>query len=76
MLRTVSGQLGLRSHRSAAQRRLFVDDWLDRAACAIAIYTRRSRTRRALTELSDHHLRDIGLSRYDALEESRKPFWR
>ena len=32
--------------------------------------------RRALLELSDHALKDIGLNRSDAFEEGTKPFWR
>jgi uncharacterized protein YjiS (DUF1127 family) len=36
----------------------------------------RSRQRRRLGELSDHMLRDIGLTRADAWSEAEKPFWR
>lgn len=32
--------------------------------------------RQALARLSDHQLRDIGISRSDVEEEVRKPFWR
>lgn len=35
----------------------------------------RHRTRRDLMRLSDHQLKDIGLSRVDAEEEFQKPFW-
>jgi uncharacterized protein YjiS (DUF1127 family) len=35
----------------------------------------RGRTRRALESLSDHELRDIGLTRRHAWREARKPFW-
>jgi uncharacterized protein YjiS (DUF1127 family) len=35
-----------------------------------------SRQRRQLAELSDEALWDIGISRADALQESRKPFWK
>jgi len=38
-------------------------------------WLRRSRTRHEITELDDHLLRDIGLTRYDAVVESRKHFW-
>lgn len=34
-----------------------------------------ARQRRALLELDDHMLKDIGLSRYDARLEARRPFW-
>ena len=36
---------------------------------------RRSRTRNEITELDEHLLRDIGLTRFDAMVESRKHFW-
>lgn len=32
--------------------------------------------RRALVSLSDHMLKDIGISRYDANHEIGKPFWK
>ena len=36
----------------------------------------RARQRRALAQLSNAELRDIGLSRGEALGEAQKPFWR
>lgn len=36
----------------------------------------RARERRRLRELEDHLLRDLGLTRADALREAAKPFWR
>jgi uncharacterized protein YjiS (DUF1127 family) len=36
----------------------------------------RSRQRRALAQLNDFDLRDIGLTRSDAAGEAAKPFWR
>ena len=46
--------------------------WIDR------FYDRidRIRQRRQLRALPDHLLHDIGVSRYDAEREGRKPFWR
>lgn len=38
-------------------------------------WTMRRCSRVALANLDDHLLKDIGLSRYDALEETTKPFW-
>jgi uncharacterized protein YjiS (DUF1127 family) len=40
------------------------------------MWTERARQRRALGELSDHMLRDIGVTRADAWAEADKPFWR
>ncbi|WP_035478741.1 DUF1127 domain-containing protein [Aliagarivorans marinus] len=37
---------------------------------------RKQRSRRALARLSPHQLKDIGLSRADAINEASKPFWR
>jgi uncharacterized protein YjiS (DUF1127 family) len=36
----------------------------------------RARQRRFLAQLPERELRDIGISRYDALQEWRKPFWK
>jgi uncharacterized protein YjiS (DUF1127 family) len=42
--------------------------------CSAALERRRQR--RALAELDDHLLKDIGLTRDDAREQAAKPFWR
>ena len=42
---------------------------------ALAIWDRQ-RQRRALFDLDDHQLRDIGKTRAEALKEARKPFWK
>ncbi|PUD99172.1 MAG: hypothetical protein C3L25_03665 [Candidatus Sedimenticola endophacoides] len=36
----------------------------------------RARGRRALRRMSDTILRDIGITRIEALREARKPFWK
>ncbi|MCA6119177.1 DUF1127 domain-containing protein [Bradyrhizobium sp. WSM 1738] len=36
----------------------------------------RSRQRQALAELDDHHLKDIGKTRQEAMAEAAKPFWK
>ena len=46
------------------------------AAGLIEAWIERYRQRRALLELSDHMLKDIGISRIEAEHEGRKPFWR
>ncbi|MEQ8964423.1 MAG: DUF1127 domain-containing protein [Azospirillaceae bacterium] len=45
---------------------------LDRLAC----WQGRARMRRALGELDDRMLRDVGLTRLDVRAEAAKPFWR
>ena len=42
----------------------------------VAIWAARVRERRQLHRLSDHMLKDIGVSRSDAEREISKPFWR
>jgi uncharacterized protein YjiS (DUF1127 family) len=49
---------------------------LYQALATIGGWTMRFRERRALGELSDHLLRDVGLSREQAEHEAAKPWWR
>lgn len=48
------------------------------AACArlIAFWMDRARQRRALAEMDDRLLSDIGITRNEAEREIEKPFWR
>jgi uncharacterized protein YjiS (DUF1127 family) len=52
----------LKAFRSMVDRAI---EWRDRA-----------RGRRLLMEMDERSLKDIGISRSDAFQESRKPFWR
>lgn len=58
------------------------DRWAGvRSRCAARPARRRDgyavyRQRRALLRLDDAMLKDLGLSRVDALQEGHKPFWR
>ena len=47
-----------------------------RAADLLLTWQQRARDRRQLQTLSDHMLRDIGLTRADVFAEASKPFWR
>lgn len=49
---------------------------LQSAATLVARWQDRRRDRRMLMEMDEHLLEDIGISRADAYQESRKPFWR
>ena len=53
---------------------------LRRALSALAAHAEacvsRARQRRALADLDDRLLRDIGLTAYDVTHEADKPFWR
>jgi uncharacterized protein YjiS (DUF1127 family) len=43
---------------------------------AASAWHERARQRRALMQLSDHMLRDVGIAPAEALAEAGKPFWR
>ncbi|MEO0379288.1 MAG: DUF1127 domain-containing protein [Pseudomonadota bacterium] len=47
-----------------------------RVAVVLSIWATRRRTRLALKQLSDHQLRDVGLTPADAYVEARRVFWR
>lgn len=47
-----------------------------RSRALVRLWLRRARTRRALAELDDRLLRDVGLDPMTAREEARLPFWR
>jgi uncharacterized protein YjiS (DUF1127 family) len=59
----------VRQDRSFANR-------LRRAADLLLTWQQRARDRHQLQTLSDHMLRDIGLTRADVFAEASKPFWR
>lgn len=42
---------------------------------AVHIMHKRAQQRHELAVLSDHQLKDIGVSRVDAMNEAEKPFW-
>ena len=42
----------------------------------LAVYYRRHKQRQQLLTLDDRMLRDIGISRIDAMAEAGKPFWK
>lgn len=47
-----------------------------RVAVMLSKWATRRRTRAALNQLPPHLLRDVGLTRAEALAESRRVFWR
>ena len=46
------------------------------AGSLIGLWLGRSQTRRVLSELDEHQLLDIGLTRAEARRESAQPFWK
>jgi uncharacterized protein YjiS (DUF1127 family) len=63
------------SHQHSA-RRTATDGVMAVFLRGVAESFRRARQRRDLAALSDHSLRDIGLSRVDIESEISKPMWR
>jgi uncharacterized protein YjiS (DUF1127 family) len=51
------------------------EGWLGRTYEQLLIWLERSRQRQHLAMLSDHMLKDIGLTRADVEGEVSKPFW-
>ncbi len=49
---------------------------LGRLLSTLGVWLARARERQALARLDDRFLRDMGINRYDAQMEARKPFWR
>jgi len=45
-------------------------------AALVGVWRQRARSRRELMMMTDRELRDLGINRYEALYEARKPFWR
>jgi uncharacterized protein YjiS (DUF1127 family) len=70
--RAVSDREGLSFHIGA--ERLF--QMAMSAFQKFASWIKRSAERRRLADMSDRELKDIGITRYDALMEWKKPFWR
>jgi uncharacterized protein YjiS (DUF1127 family) len=60
-------------HRHGLQRHRRSDrGWI----ALLKEWWRRMQDRRMLATMSEQSLRDIGITRYDAEFEARKPFWR
>ena len=50
--------------------------WRTELVGLVHTWVERSKGRRELASMSDHMLKDIGVSRAQAWVESNKPFWR
>jgi uncharacterized protein YjiS (DUF1127 family) len=62
--------------RGADREARAVGRLFERIGGVMVLWLHRGRSRCALLALDDHALRDIGVSRADAVREGRKPFWR
>lgn len=63
-------------HRGLTLRDFRVHGGAARLFALVAACVRRTQSRRELVCLGDRELRDIGITRIDALREAQKPFWR
>ncbi|MGF7160011.1 uncharacterized protein YjiS (DUF1127 family) [Rhodoligotrophos appendicifer] len=66
-----SAQRSLRAISKIVVSRIAHVSWL-----LLCHWPERRQQRLALREMEAHHLVDIGITRREALQESRKPFWR
>jgi uncharacterized protein YjiS (DUF1127 family) len=57
-------------------RRMRIMAGVRRATVTMGVWYERRRGRVELTRMNPYELRDIGISRGDALFEAGKPFWR
>jgi uncharacterized protein YjiS (DUF1127 family) len=73
MLRTPAASLRKIDLLPAVQRTMSA--YLGSAAASIGIFIERDRQRRALAELDEHLLRDLGLNRSVVARELHKHFW-
>lgn len=68
-----------RTHKSGQRvvsSQAFSRNIVNRATALLTLWMQRSRQRHVLSSLQDHELKDIGISRADAIQESNKPFWK
>lgn len=55
---------------------MFRRQYFRRIQHQLKVYAQRRYSRQQLLQLDSHALKDIGISRSDAVMEGRKPFWR
>ncbi len=60
----------------AAQAAAASGTWWARLTQTLRLWSQRAAERHQLWDLSDSDLRDMGVSRADAVAEASKPFWR
>ncbi|HSA80039.1 MAG TPA: DUF1127 domain-containing protein [Geminicoccaceae bacterium] len=72
---TATARSDLASTRAGRRNWSWLLRAMQRAAKRVLTWHERARQRRQLECLSDHMLRDIGLTRADVLAEATKRFW-
>jgi uncharacterized protein YjiS (DUF1127 family) len=68
--------MDIQSAKQATTPRQKSLEFLKSIMCLIQLWQHNRRSRRHLSELSDHQLRDIGISPGERQHELDKPFWR
>ena len=63
-------------HQHTQSLRSDAPKWSTRVSDVLGLWRQRTRSRNQLGYLTEGQLRDIGLSRADAVVEANKPFWR
>lgn len=63
-------------HQHTQSLRSDAPKWSTRVSDVLKLWRQRTRSRNQLGNLTEGQLRDIGLSRADAVVEANKPFWR
>lgn len=66
----------MNSAAAARDRHVSLPGRLAAASRLVSFWRERALTRGSLLELNEHMLKDIGVSRSDAMREGMKPFWR
>lgn len=61
--------------QTIAPRRPLIAALVVRFARVTSVWITRRRTRKHLSELDDHMLKDIGITRTQARKEAARPFW-
>jgi uncharacterized protein YjiS (DUF1127 family) len=66
--------LGRSAYQQGESRKIV--GFLSQAVDYLYLWHARRTQRQALMQMGDHQLKDIGISRSDAVHEWQKPFWR
>jgi uncharacterized protein YjiS (DUF1127 family) len=76
IIRWLTSRKGAAASSHHADAKTCRPGWKTRFVRWCAKCSARSRQRQALAELDDDHLKDIGVTRQQAIEEASKPFWK
>ena len=75
MSRTSTLQLSQLTQTAATQPLPLFAQWAIAFAATVTLWERRAKTRRALADLDQARLQDVGISPEEARDEIRKRYW-